>query len=91
MMSYDISWSGTSPVGVITVEVSNTYAQNADGTQKTAGNWTALVLSSPTPVSGNTGTGFIDIDQLGSYAIRLKYTHTSGIGTLQATFSAKVA
>lgn len=91
MISYDISWSGSTPVGVITVEVSNTYSQNADGTVRNAGNWTALVLSSPTPVSGNTGIGFIDIDELAAYAVRLVYTRTSGSGTLNATINGKVA
>ena len=91
MLSYDISWSGSSPVGVISVQVSNTYSQNADGSVRNAGNWTSLVLSAPTTVSGNTGVGFIDIDASGAYAIRLIYTKTSGTGLLQATINGKVA
>jgi hypothetical protein len=91
MVSYDISWNGTSPVGVVTVQVSNTYSQNADGTVRNPGNWTALVLSGPTNVSGNTGTGFIDVDEIAAYAIRLVYTPTSGTGTMQATINCKVS
>ncbi len=91
MISYDISWAGTSPVGAMSIQVSNTFTQNGDGSVRTAGNWTTLVLSSTTNVSGNTGNGFIDVDATGAYAIRLVYTRTSGTGTLNATISAKVS
>lgn len=90
MISYDISWSGTSPVGDISIQVSNTYSKNADGSVKNAGNWTTLTLSAPTAISGNTGVGFIDITELSSYAIRLVYVRTSGTGTLNVMASGKV-
>lgn len=91
MISYDISWTGTTPVGTLAVQVSNTYSQNADGTVKNAGNWQDLTLSTTPSVSGNTGNGFIDIDETAAYAIRLVYRRTSGVGTLNATVNAKVA
>lgn len=91
MISYDISWTGTAPVGVMSVQVSNTYTQNADGTVRNAGNWTTVTLSSSTNVSGNTGNGFIDVDATGANAMRLVYTRTSGTGTMNATIAAKVA
>lgn len=91
MVSYDISWTGTAPVGTMSVQVSNTYSQNADGSVRNAGNWTTLTLSAPTPVSGATGNGFIDVDATGSYAIRLVYTRASGTGTMNATISGKVS
>ena len=91
MRSYDISWSGTTPVGAMSVQVSNSYSQNADGSVRNAGNWTTLTLSSPPTVSGNTGNGFIDVDATGAFAMRLVFTRTSGTGTMQATISAKVA
>lgn len=91
MISYDISWSGASPVGAITLEVSNTYVQNQDGTTKIPGNWTTLILDGPTNVSGSTGNGFIDVDKLAAFAIRLVYTPASGTGTLAAVITAKVA
>lgn len=90
-IGYDISWSGSSPVGAITVQVSNSYTQNVDGSVKTAGNWTTVTLSAATNVSGNTGNGFIDIDATGAYAIRLIYTRTSGTGTLTVFVAGKVA
>lgn len=91
MISYDISWAGSSPVGVMSVQVSNTYSQNADGSVKNAGTWTTLTLSTSPAVSSNTGNGFIDVDATGAYAMRLVYTVTSGTGTMQATINAKVA
>lgn len=90
LISYDISWTGTSPVGVMSVQVSNTYAENADGTVKNAGNWTTLTLSTTPTVSGNTGNGGIDVDVTGFYAIRLVYTRTSGTGTMNAVVCGKV-
>ncbi len=91
MMSYAYTWAGTSPVGVMSVQVSDDYSQNADGTVKNAGTWNDLPLS-PTPsVSGNTGQGFVDIDQLGAYAIRTVYTPTSGVGTLNAIYKGKTS
>lgn len=91
MVSYDISWTGTAPVGTMTVQISNTYVESPDGSIRNAGNWTTLVLSAPTPVSGNTGNGAIDVDATGFYAIRLVYNRTSGTGTMVAVVAAKVA
>lgn len=90
LISYDISWTGSTPVGIMSVQVSNTYSQNSDGSVRNAGNWTTLTLSAPAIVSGNTGNGFIDIGGTGAYAMRLVYTRTSGTGTMQAFIDAKV-
>lgn len=89
-ISYDISFTGT-PTGNFTVQVSNTYSLNADGTVRNAGNWTTLTLSSSTTASGSAGNGFIDVDATGAYAIRLIYTASGGTGILNATIAAKVA
>lgn len=91
MLSYDISWAGTTPVGVMSIQVSNTYEQNGEGEVKVAGNWTTLTLSSPTNVSGNTGNGFIEVTLTGAYAVRLVYTRTSGTGLMQAKINGKVS
>lgn len=88
-VSYDIAWSGT-PTGTFSVQVSNTYTQNADGSVRTAGNWTPITLSSPTAALGSSGNGFIDIDATAAYAIRLMYTAASGTGTLNAVVAGKV-
>ncbi len=91
LMSYAISWVGTTPVGTITVEVSNDYLQNADGSVKNAGTWNTLPLSATTDISGNTDNGFIDIELNAGYAMRLVYTRASGTGSMQATLASKVA
>lgn len=97
MPCYQLSWSGTSPVGTVSVQVSNDFSLNPDGTVKNAGNWDSLylVVGSAAPaqtiaISGNTGHGFIDVPLTGAYACRLIYTAGSGTGTLNVTFSAKV-
>lgn len=91
LMSYSLSWSGASPVGSVSVQVSNDYKQDASGVVVNAGTWNTLPLSSSTAVSGNTGTGFIDITENAGYAMRLVYNFVSGTGTLQAVFNAKVS
>ncbi len=90
MASYDISWTGTSPVGSVAVQVSNTYSKNADGSIKNAGNWSTLPTTS-SAISGNSGNGFIDVTASAGYAIRLVYTRVSGVGTMNVTVACKVA
>jgi len=97
MISYGVSWAGATPVGTLSVQVSNDYSQNSDGSVRNAGTWNTVVLnvggtpSTTIPVSGNTGNGFIDVDQIAAYAMRLIYTAGSGTGLIQATVNAKVA
>lgn len=97
MISYGLSWAGTTPVGTIQVQVSNDYSIDATGETANAGTWNAITFSSAgllvssIPITGNTGNGFIDIDQIAAYAIRVVYTRTSGTGTLQCVLNAKVA
>lgn len=91
MISYSISWAGSSPVGVMSVQVSNDYSQNGDGTARNAGTWNTLTLSTTPSVSGSTGNGFIDVSASAAYAMRLVYTRTSGTGTMQALIHGKVA
>lgn len=90
MISYDISWSGSSPIGLIVVQLSNTYSINADGSVRSAGNWTNLPLTLSN-VTGNTGVGFIEVPDDCAYAMRLLYTRTSGSGTMQAFVNGKVS
>ena len=95
MVSYDVSFTGT-PTGTLSVQVSNTYTQNAAGQVLNPGRWTNLPLSGTTVVLGSVpiaaaGNGFIDVDQIGSYAMRLVYTAISGSGTMNATINGKVA
>lgn len=91
MMSYQFSWAGTAPSGTVDIQTSNDYSTNSDGTVKNPGTWASLPLSTVPTISGNTGDGIIDIDQLGTYAIRAIYTPISGVGALNATFKGKVS
>lgn len=91
MLSYGLSWTGSSPIGVATVQVSNDYALSPDATVINPGTWTTLTLSAPTNISGNTGNGAIDVTATAFYAMRLVYTPTSGSGTLTVTVNGKVA
>jgi len=97
MASYSFSWSGTSPVGTISIQVSDDYAEDSAGKVSNAGTWNSLPLSlsgslvTSIPVSGNTGQGFVDVDSLSAYAIRPIYTAASGTGSLTALVSGKVS
>jgi hypothetical protein len=74
-----VEWSGSTPVGAITVEVQN-------GTS----GWSALDFGSPIAVSGNTGNLNININQIPFENLRVVYTKSSGTGTLTVTLAAKV-
>jgi len=92
-ISYDIAWTGT-PTGTFQIQVSNTVTLNLDGTLQNAGNWTTLPTSSfsgtyPVP-AGSTSNGFIDVVGTEAYAVRIKYTRSSGTGTLTVLAAAKV-
>lgn len=89
-VGYDVSWTGT-PVGTFSVQVSNTYTQNAAGQVLNPGTWTTLTLSNVPAAAGSAGNGYIDIDAISAFAIRLVYTAGSSTGTLNATICGKVS
>lgn len=89
-IAIQINWSGTSPVGVVTVQVSVDYAQDPNGQVQNSGNWVNVNLPQAATISANSGSIFIDLNQLASPWIRVVYTKTSGIGTLQGFISAKM-
>ncbi len=95
--SYDVSWVGTSPVGTLALQVSNTFTVASNGGAGTTGTWTTVPMdvngayATSAAISGNTGNGFIDVTLHAGYAARLVYTKGSGVGTLSATISGKVA
>lgn len=90
MISYSIEWDGASPVGSITVEASNDYQKNVDGTVRNPGTWNQLPLSAPTGVTGNSDNGFIDIFATSAFALRLRYNRGSGTGVMNVVISGKV-
>lgn len=96
-VSYALSWSGTSPVGTASVQVSNDYSLNPNGSVRNSGTWTTVYINvngvpaASAPITGNTGTGFIDVEKTMAYAIRLIFTFASGTGTLNAVINGKVS
>lgn len=98
-VSYAYSWSGDGSSGTLSVQVSNDYALDPNGTVANEGTWTTLTLNengTPTKsivIDGDSGTAFIDIDITMAYAIRTVFTPGlgAGIGSLTATVVGKVA
>lgn len=70
-ITYEVIWSGTSPVGTIEIQ---TQVKDV---------WQAIAL--PTiSVSGNTGNHLITINAASHFQkLRLAYVRTSGTGTMQ--------
>lgn len=95
--TYSYSWSGTSPLGNLAIQISDDYSVYPNGAVNNAGTWNTVYVTlngssvvNAIPVSGNTGNGIVEWSS-GAYAIRTVYTKTSGTGTLQAFFAGKVA
>jgi len=94
---YTYSWSGTAPIGAVSIQISNDYELNPDGrTAKNPGTWTTAFFTlngstvvNSAPITGNSGEGAIEFSS-GAWAIRTVYTATSGVGSLQAIFNGKV-
>lgn len=88
VLSFGFSWTGPGAVGAISMQGSNDYSENADGSVNNPGTWSTLTVNyqgSPTSsiaISGASGNGIIDLGMTGIYALRLVYTRTSGSGTL---------
>lgn len=83
-----ITWAGaTSPVGIVTFEVSNDY----DPVLRVAGTWIALDFGSSISVSGASGDHEISMTNLPFTWMRSKYTRTSGSGTAYFYLSTKQA
>lgn len=80
-----LSWSGSSPVGTLTVDCSNDYDTQSPG----SAHWVSLDFGSAISISGNTGSSIININQLPYTWLRATYTKGSGTGTLVAKLSTK--
>ena len=81
--SIHIIWTGSSPVGTITVEATN------DDPESSSAQYRELGLGSAISISGNSGEHDIVFTYLPFRAIRLIYTRSSGTGSISATLSAK--
>lgn len=78
------TWTGTSPVGTLNIQVSNDY--NPDNGN---GNWVTLDFGSAIAISGNTGSLNITINQLPYTYLRAQYSKVSGTGTLNCSITTK--
>lgn len=88
-MSFQATWSGSSPVGKLDVQVSNDHQENG-GVVMNAGTWVSIYAGGTVPdVTGNTGTLFLNLTGLSAAFVRVVYTKTSGTGTLQCYFNAR--
>ncbi len=96
MVNYALTWTGTSPIGTVSVQASNDCVVDSGG-GVSGGTWNPLPLDlngvtvTSIPLTGNTGKGMIDIDGLAAYAVRLFYDRTSGVGDLTVTVTGKVS
>lgn len=81
---YQVNVLTGTPVGVLNVETSSDY----NATTGNSGNWITLGAGYQATVNG-TGSGVLDINQLGPCYVRLKYTRTSGTGTMDIYVSGK--
>lgn len=78
--SIHLEWTGSSPVGTITVQ-----ARNGEHDA-----WYALDLGSTISISGASGDHQLVFNELPFTDIRLLYTRTSGSGSLDAVVTMKV-
>jgi len=83
-----IDWTGTTPIGVLTIEARNFNKQKTDEDTNTA--FVTLDFGSAINVTGNTGNHIIAFNEMPYTELRLVFTRTSGIGNLTATTTLKV-
>lgn len=94
-MFFFFKWTGTSPVGTISIQGSNDFSLNNALNPYNSGTWNTLTLNyggsavTTIPISGNSGNGIVDVTATGIYAVRLVYTAGSGSGTLTSYFCSK--
>lgn len=76
--------------GVLQVQVSADYAQDFLGNVTNAGHWIDLIPASETIAAGAPDDVYFDLTELSAPWIRLIYTRTSGVGTLNAYITGKM-
>ena len=81
-----VKWTSSDAVGIISVQASLNYDE-----QTGTGDWYDLTFPTPlTQPSSNNGGYLINLNQFPFPVYRIKYTRTSGTGTLNAWTCAKV-
>lgn len=93
-ISYTVSWSGSSPTGTLAVQACNDAQLNSTGgVISGTGSWVSLplqqqpagTLGQTISISGNSGSGAIDICDADFQFFQLIYTASGGTGTMTAT------
>lgn len=87
-VSMQLNFTGT-PTGTFTVQGSLDYQQTSPFAKAAIGNWIDLTLSPSPAATGSASQILLDLNQLSFPWIRVKYTRSSGSGTLNAYISAK--
>lgn len=85
-VAYFVKWTGTSPIGVIKVQVTNDSLEPG----KPAAVWQDLDFGTPISISGNSGSHLININQMPAKHMRITYEASSGTGALTAILTAKM-
>lgn len=75
------------PTGSFVVETSLDYVPSNLSKAPKAGNWDSVTL--PTPITVGAGSQTIDLNQVASSYIRIRYIFTSGTGALTAYIAGK--
>ena len=87
-VSMQLNFTGT-PTGTFTVQGSLDYQQTSPFAKAAIGNWIDITLPTTPAAAGSANQILIDMNQLSFPWIRVKYTASSGSGTLNAYISAK--
>jgi hypothetical protein len=78
--------------GIVSIQISASYAQDSLGNVLNAGTWITLMNPSGSPVEATvttTGAVYFDLNQLSAPWIRLVWTASSGTGTANGLIAAK--
>lgn len=90
LLSYTAAWTGT-PTGTFTVEACNDAQFDPNGAYiANTGSWDTIVLSTTPAATGAAGSALVSIAQLSFAFVRLRYTASSGTGSLTVTVAGKV-
>ena len=84
-----LKWSGN-PVGRFDVQVSANHQQDIYGNVIKPGDWVSITLSPTINANGAPDVAYIDISEISSLYLRVKYTRTSGTGALDCIAIAKM-
>jgi hypothetical protein len=89
-ITYSMNWTGTLS-GAFSVQVSDDYSENVDGSVRNPGTWNTLPVSVTVSAAGSAGNGFYEI-ATGAYAIQLVYTPgmAPGAGAMSAIVTGQV-